>query len=137
MVCLITLFAVSVFNVNAQEWKAANQYVANWDAVTTKVDGNPFSSGDVIAYTVFIANAITDQNKTNPVEVGSTEETTYTLTLNTEGKYFVGVRTDRTLVDDPDTVLHSAIAWSDDPNYAATPFGIVSYTPPAAPTGLR
>jgi len=134
---VIVLVASMASYAIAQEWKTANQYVLTWDAVTTKTDGNPFSSGDVIEYTVFLVNAVTDPNKTNPVEVGTTAETTYTLTLNTEGKYFVGVRTNRTLVDDPDTTLTSEVAWSDDAGAAPTPFGVMSFLAPAAPTGLR
>ncbi len=136
-IAIIGIFILFCDASIAQEWKTANQYTLSWDAVTTKVDGNPFSSGDVIEYTVFLANSVTDPDKVNPVEVGTTAETSYVLTLNTEGKYFVGVRCDRTLVDDPDTTLSSQIAWSDDSGAALNPFGVMSFLAPMEPTGLR
>lgn len=127
-VCFVLLCSL----VYAQEWRPANQSTVTWQPVTMKIDGNPLSSGDVITYTIFVANAL-DTDKANAVEVATVTETTYTVTLTEEGKYFVGVRANRALVDDPSTVLQSDVAWSDDTNYASTPFGLQLYLPPAAP----
>ena len=136
-IMLLITFAGAVSVAHAQEWRTANQSTISWQAVTTKTDGNPLSAGDVVDYTIFVANSVTDPDKANPEEVGTTADLTYTITLNVEGRYFVGVRANRALVDDPDTVLQSDIAWSDDPAYATVPFGLQFYLPPAAPTGLQ
>jgi hypothetical protein len=71
---------------------------------------------------VFLKNAVTGGD---PVEIGSTDQTQYTVTLNTEGKFFVCVSA--ILSDADGNVLgESAINCTDDPANCANgeDFGI-------------
>jgi hypothetical protein len=130
---LLTPFAGSV------EWKTTNQATVQWDAVATLENGDPLPAGNTVAYRVYLANAVTDPNKDNPTNLTPTpiSQLTMTLTLNVEGKYFVGVQAVR--YDESGTEIGvSTINWSDV-NGAATPnpFGLVHYLLPATPMNLR
>lgn len=119
------------------EWKTTNQATAAWDAVTTLDDGSALPAGNTVKYRVYLSNAVTDPDKANPALLGETDQLEYVITLNAEGKYFVGVQSVR--FDETATEVGvSAINWSDT-NGAATPnpFGLVHYLPPAAPANLR
>lgn len=127
-------------------WVTANEKTFGWDAVTTKSDGTPLGETDQVKYNVFLANAITDPGKSNPALVAdSISKTAQTVTLNTEGKFFVGVQAERWVnegtADAPDYILASSseVVWSDDPTYVTdgVPFGWRYYLPPANPGGLR
>lgn len=112
-------------------WHTTNQFSIAWDPVT--------STEGTISYKVYIANAVTDPTKANKVEAqGSpTDNTNITLTLNTQGQYYVGVSTVLTLPDN--TKIESQdINWSDDPagNQTNEAFGIRYYVI-NAPGGLR
>jgi len=124
--------------VIAQTWHTANQSTVAWDAVTTNTNGDPIPEGETVKYDVYLSNALTDLDKANPVKVAdSIVETRYTVTLNTEGHYFVGVQAERW---QSDTLIEaSTISWSDNPLVAqdGVDFGIRYYLPPARPTGLR
>ncbi len=77
-----------------------------WDAVTTDVDDDPITG---VSYILYLANADTDPNKANPVEVTDTDgdDTNLTATFTlTKGRYFVGVQA--ALGD-----LLSVINWGD------------------------
>ena len=118
----------------AVTWHTTNQFTVQWDAVSTTADGGAITG--TVEYEVFIANAVTDPNKANPVSVWRGPETQATLTLNTEGQYMIGVKAIG-VVDGSD-VSESTMAWSDDP--AATnnaTFGVKHFFAPASPGGLR
>lgn len=137
-VVMLLLFFSSL--TEAQEWKTANQVTVAWDAVTVKQDGEAIPAEDIVEYTLYLSNAVTDPDKSNPVEIGSTRELQYTITLNTEGKYFAGIKSKRIVVNADQTeevVGESEIVWSDDPAVAPNPFGLRYYLPPASPSGLR
>ena len=102
-----------------------------WDAVTTNVDGGAIPAGE-ISYTVYLYNAVTDPNHTNPAELGTTAEPQYLITLGTEGKYFFGVKAVRTVAGE--IVGESAIIWSSAPEYD---FGLQYFAAPANPGGLK
>ena len=115
----------------ALTWHTTNQFTVAWDPVTVQ-DGT-------VSYKVLVANALTDPDKANPVEAeGSpTANTQITLTLATQGQYYVGVKsvltlTDGTKIESDDT------NWSDDPagNQGEVAFGIQYYII-NAPGGLR
>jgi hypothetical protein len=120
----------------AQTFFTANQSSIEWDAVTTNASGDPIDPAQ-ISYKIYLANANTDPEKANPVEVGTATAPSATITLNTEGKYFVGVSTVRTVGGE--VVGESEIAWSDDA--ASVPaggeFGVQFYEPPSKPGGIR
>jgi len=134
-VTLIIFFSAAGF-VFAQNWHTANSVQIAWNEVTTNESGDQIDPAEV-SYVVYMSNATTDPEKANPVEVDQSTNTVSTITLNTEGKYFVGVKAIRTVGGE--VVAESAIAWSDNPLYvgAANEFGVQYFLPPAAPTGLR
>lgn len=126
----IAIFGIPFFVVfstvafSATEWHTANQTTIGW----TQDPGNINPSE--IKFNIYLANAITDPAKSSPVKVGSVSTKEYTITLNTEGRFFVGVAAFRT-VDGVD--LESNIAWSD----AAVPaFGVQFFEVPKMPGGL-
>lgn len=131
---IISMLAVLFFIAGiawALTWHTTNQFTIAWDPVTV-TDGT-------VSYKVLIANAVTDPNKANPVEAdGSpTDQTQITLTLASQGQYYVGVKSVLTL-SDGSTVESEDTNWSDDPTGNANDeaFGIRYYLV-NAPTGLR
>ena len=118
----------------AQEWHSTNQATVAWDAVTQTVDGLPISPEDV-SYDIFLANAVTDPGKTNPSMIqADVVETQYTITLNVEGQFFVGIRAVRMVALGR---IESTICWSDDGGCSPVPFGLRRFSPPAGVQGLR
>ncbi len=117
-----------------QDWYTANQVTLQWEAVTTTEDGTELPATDKVKYKVFIKNAITGGTE---VELGEVEAVEYTITLNTEGSYFLGVRALR--YSSGDVLLsESIICWSDIAECAAEgkPFGVRYWLPPASVGGL-
>lgn len=136
---LMLLFSVPAM---AQTWFTANQVTVGWDAVTTLDDGSPLPTGDTVQYRVYLVNAITDPSKTNPTEVttAAITELEYTMTLGVEGKYFVGLLSERIVSGAGGEVIPAnAIAWSDDPAVAkdGNTFGVQYFIPPAGVTGME
>lgn len=115
----------------AQTFHTANQKTIAWDAVTQTTGGAAIDPAEM-SYNVYLANALTDPNKTNPSLIGNTADLQYLVTLGVEGQYFVGVKAVRTVGGE--VVSESTISWSD----AATPdFGLRYYEPPQQPGGLN
>lgn len=138
---LITVFLVSICSVvYSQEWHTTNQATITWDAVTGAEEGAPYPETDVIEYRVWLSNAITDPDKTNPVEIGITAELVYVVTLNVEGRFLVGLQTIRKQQQGSELVLlgESEIGWSDDPEIVADGriFGLQYYLSPPPPRGV-
>ena len=131
MKALLALIFIFVSTVAwGQTWHTANQATVGWDAVTTLENGNPVSPNEV-SYTVYLYNAVTDPDHLNPVEVGSTQDTEYLITLAVEGRYFFGVKSVRTV--NSEKVSKSAITWSSLSEYD---FGLQFYLAPSEPKGL-
>jgi len=140
------IFLVLFFSFTAvtlgQEWHTVNQATITWSEVTGSEGGIPFPETDVIEYRVWLSNAVTDPDKTNPVEVGITEETMFVVTLNVEGRYFVGLQTMRSILMGPDDekklVGESRIGWSDEPEIAldGNIFGLQHYLSWLPPHGV-
>jgi len=133
----VSLFVVLIFVLLAgvalaQTWFTTNQATVEWDAVSVP-------AGSSVEYVVYLANAITDPNKTNPSEVGTLTATSQLITLNVEGSYFVGVKSRRLLDSDGSNVGESDISWSDDPTrvQGGVTFGLRYFLPPDAPSNLR
>jgi hypothetical protein len=137
---VMLLVAPPVF---ALDWHTANQSTVAWDAVVTDVDGNTVpAAGERVTYVVYLANSVTDPNKANPVEVGSTQALTFLITLGTKGSYYAGVKAVLEADDGAGgwvAANESAIVWSDDPQYVqdGVTFGLRFYPAPSAITGLR
>jgi hypothetical protein len=132
---LFLSFSTSAFS---QEWHTTNQITVVWDAVTEMQGGIAIPETDLIEYRVYLANAITDPDKTNPAEIGIAGDTSYVITLVDEGQYFVGLQTIRSLADGT-LIGESVIGWTDDPAIVLDghTFGIRHFLPPMVPTGLR
>ena len=135
---IVLLMFFWTVQVNGQEWHTANQITISWDAVTEMQGGIAIPETDIIEYKVHLANATTDPDKTNPVEIGTTAETTYTITLNTEGKFFVGLQTLR-MTSNRTFIAESIIGWTDDPEIAkdGNIFGLRYFMPPLPPYNVR
>lgn len=130
MVCLFAATPV-IADVN---WHLANQTTVGWDAVTTLSDGTVVPPAQV-SYKVFLAKLI---DKTDMSEVGTAiVNQEFTVTLTSEGKWYVGIRAVRTV--DNVVITSSNISWSDDPIACqdGNTFGIMLYMGPANVTGLR
>ena len=141
LITILLIIAVSMTmgsRAHAFEWFPANQRTVAWDAVTLKTDDAPIDATDTIEYSVYLANSITDPNKTNPVQIWRGPETQTLITLVTEGSYFVGVRSHR-MLEDGTEVGESTIAWSDDPlaTGANGEFGVQYFLGPKEVQGLR
>ena len=120
------------------EWQTANQITIGWDAVTTLPDGDPLPVGNTIKYNVYLVNSVTDPDKTNPVLLNSEpiSELRYTMTLNTEGKFFVGVTAVR--YDGAELVGESTTNYSDiNGVMTPNPFGVRYYVIPNPPANLH
>ena len=122
----------------SQEWHTANQITITWDAVTEMQGGFAIPETDIIEYRVYLSNAVTDPDKTNPAEIDVTGELFYTIILTDEGRYFVGLQTIRKLADG-EVIGESYIGWTDDPAIVldGVTFGIRYFLPPMVPVGLR
>ncbi|MGB2828564.1 MAG: hypothetical protein WBC50_10290 [Dehalococcoidales bacterium] len=117
-----------------QTWYTANQVTVQWDAVTELSNGDPVPAGDIIRYKVWLKNAVTGGE---PVELAEIAELEYTITLNTEGKYFAGVSALR-YTSENILLNESTISWSDVAECTAEgPFGIQYFLPLKLPGGLR
>lgn len=132
--------AFSPQHVIALNWKVANQFTVDWNPVTNLKDGTPLPETSTVQYRCYLANAITDPDKANPSEVGVATEANYTVTLNVEGQYYFGVRSERMedLGNGPEVVSVSTISWSDDSNVVENgqTWGLRHFFPPAMPSGL-
>jgi hypothetical protein len=123
---------------HAQTWYTANQSTLGWDSVTTVSNGDPLPVGDVLKYRVYRKNAVTGGTPTVVSPAGDIVVNEFTITLDTEGSYFVGVSAVR--YDSSGAEIgESSLAWSDDPIYCANgeDFGIRYYFLPGNPVGLR
>ena len=132
---LFLTFSVSAFS---QEWHTANQITVHWGAVTELEGGIAIPATDTIEYRVYLANAITDPDKTNPAEIGIAGDTSYVITLVGEGQYFVGLQTIRKLANG-ELIGESYIGWTDDPAIVLDghTFGLRHFLPPLVATGVR
>ena len=118
-----------------QTWHTANQVTVAWDAVTTLSNGGPIPAGDSVKYKVWLKNAVTGGD---PTELGEITDLEYTITLNTEGKYFVGVSALRYTSEDM-LLNESTISWSDVAECTGVEglFGIQYFLPLKSPGGLK
>lgn len=136
---IITILTAFVFcgSAGAIDWKKTNQATVAWDAVTVLEDGTALPADDVVKYRVYLANEKTDPDKANPALLGETDLLEYTITLNTEGRFWVGVQSVR--YDSAGVELEvSTINWSDtNGEYTPNPFGIFHHVPPGKPKNLR
>lgn len=135
---LITFFLISICtSAHSQEWHTANQATITWDAVTESSSGVPLPEDNTVEYRLWLVNAVTDPDKLNPVEVGVTAQILYVITLDVEGRFFVGLQTLRKS-QEGNLIGESVIGWSDDPEIVGDGgvFGLQYFLPPATPKGV-
>lgn len=136
-ILMVFLSCYAIYNTYAQEWVTVNQATITWDAVTKLSNNTTIPETNRVKYEVYLSNVITDSDKSSPVKVGATNATSYTITMTTQGKFFVGLRT--MLEDANGTFLNkSVIGWTDDPAIVRDghTFGLRYYFPPLPPTGV-
>jgi len=137
---LVALLAIGFLfftsTVYALDWHTANQATVGWSEVTTLAGGNPIPAGSTITYQTYLANAVTDPDKTNPSDTGIVTTNEKIYTLGTEGKYYVGVQALRNV--DSETLESSTIAWSDIAEFCldGITFGLRFYLIPDNVEGL-
>lgn len=134
----IVFFLVAIYTLaHSQEWHVANQATITWDAVAVLSDGSAIPTDNLVEYELWLVNADIDPDKANPVRVGTASETLYVVTLNVEGRFFVGLQTLRKASDG--TLLgKSDIGWTDNPEIVANgeTFGLQYFLPPASTRGV-
>lgn len=135
---LITFFFISLCtSVYSQEWYVANQATVTWEAVVILSDGSAIPADNLIEYKVWLANADTDPDKTNPEEIGVTSDTLYTVTLHAEGRFFVGLQTLRKSSEGL-LLSTSGVGWTDDVMIVrdGATFGLQYFLAPANACGV-
>lgn len=118
-----------------QVWHTANQVTVAWDAVITLENGDPLPATDIVKYKVWLKNVVTGSE---PVKLGEVIDLEYTITLNIEGKYFVGASALR-YSDEGELLSTSITCWSDvvECVFEGNTFGIRYYLPSASPGCIR
>ena len=132
---MLVMFLCGFAHAQVDDWVNMNQITVAWDAVTTLTDGTTIPAGQ-LSYKIWIASQA-DKSDAQQLDEGITD-TTYLLTLNSEGRWYVGVQPIRTV--DVDTILDGApVSWSDDVAVVqgGTTFGIMLYLNPAGVINLR
>lgn len=135
--------SVAISQAAPDSWHTANQVTVSWDPVTTLGNDTSLPEGSIIKYELFMANMITDPNKTNPASIGITDQTSYTLTLNVEGRFLLGIKTLRYVLEADgvtETLVESSdYGWTDDPEIVANgqTFGVRYFLPPGKIKGFK
>jgi hypothetical protein len=119
----------------AQTWYPANQKMVAWDAVTTLDDGSPIPAGETVRYQVYILKE--GEPETNKISVGSTTESQFLVTLSNEGKWFIGIESER--MQGESIISKSSISWSSNTVVCQNgeSFGITFFRMPRQPMNLR
>ena len=123
-------------DAEAQTWHTTNQTTVGWTEPTEMADGSANPADLLLEYVVYLSNAVTDPSKANPVQVARVPDLTALITLNVEGKFFVGLKAVR-IVDGED-VTESDMIWSDNPQHVLNgeTFGIRYFLAPGTPGNL-
>jgi len=134
---LMVLAMVFVASISfSQVWYPANQKTIAWDAVTTLDDGSPIPTGETIRYQIYIVKE--GQSKDTAINLGNATNTQFLVTLPNEGKWFVGIETER--LDSAGVLINkSSVSWSDNTTYCQNgeTFGISFFRLPSQPQNLR
>lgn len=122
LIIFALLFSVvfSGFAFAETNWHTANQTTIG---IVHDLAGIP---ADQVKYNIYLANSETDPNKENPAKIGVADTNEYLITLNTEGRYFVGTSAFR-VIDGKE--IASDIYWE-------TEFGLQYFVVPLKPTKI-
>ena len=124
IMCAVLFFGMTV---HAIEWHTANQITVAWDAVMTSIEGTTIPT-EQVSYEVFVY----EEGTTLEMSMGTVADTTFTLTLPHEGKWYWGVKAIRTVGGV--IVGESRTVWSIEPAYD---HGIQYWAAPNEPAGLQ
>lgn len=107
----------------------ANQFKMTWTEVSEDIDGDPVEN---VSYRLYLANANTDPDKTNPAMIWEGPELETVFSLGQKGRYFVGIQA-------VSGEQESVINWADEPEHqeGIALFGLRFAVPPKAPRGLE
>lgn len=129
-VFLIVLFWAAI--CSATVYVPANTRMVYWPEA--KAQNGTVIPTNQITYTVWIANAITDPNHTNPVKIiTGISVRKYLIALNVEGSYDIGVSATRTV--NGRKINESEISWSDVVG-SPEPWGLIYYSLIAGPATI-
>ena len=139
LIAILISFFLTPSLVKAIEWEIANEKTVSWDAVTTMVDGSPVPDGDTILYRLFLVSDNSTDRIADKTTAGETDLLTYTLVLENEGRWIVGIRAIRTPQASPEDKQFSEIVWSDDENTenVPNPFGLIYFAIPEKIGGFK
>jgi hypothetical protein len=127
ILAIIAVILISATMAMALDWHTANQVTVAWDAHPE------IATDDVMTYMVY-----KKQVGGADVFIEETADLQVTVSMTEEGKYYFGVSTKRTTIDDE--ILESEINWSDvDVPEGSTPnpFGAKYYIRPGPPLNLN
>ena len=123
--------------LSQDKWYQVNQFTARWDAVTTDIDGDPLPPETTLKYRFWMANAVTDPNLTNPVQVAESTDPNATITVGTKGQFYVGVSAVIVYIDGSE-LPSPGINWAHLPEDQGTTqlWAIRHHAPPPNPNNL-
>lgn len=133
---IFLMLAVAPLTAAAVDWITANQFTVQWDHSGLE-GGYILPAGDTIEFRIYLADSINDPDLQGPIsDDWQTPNLEYTLTLLTEGKFYVGVQAVR--LREGSIISNSRIAWSKNVADCADgqAFGVVYYLNPLLPFGL-
>ena len=100
---ILIILAVAV-PASAQTWYTANQLTVEWDAVPK------IQPTDTIKYQIYYR---TDLVSLGTKLGGEVEQAQATVTLPSEGKFWLGAETVRYVAGEPDPIRSESKAWSN------------------------
>ena len=129
---LFLILAILVFAVPAmaQTWHTANQVTLAWGAVP-KIEPT-----DTVKYQIYYR---TDLVSLGTALGGEVEQAQATVTLPSEGKFWLGAETVRYIAGEPDPIRSERKAWSNVAEDCGPdgPVGVMFFIAPGSPGGLK
>lgn len=134
------------------EWHTLNQATVAWDAVTELLNDEPVPTDNIIKYRIYLADTNLQSGPgsiLNPSIIGETENTSYTITLTSEGNFYIALQAVRYAADGTEIVgcldqngqltsCASGLNWSNENGEnTPNPFGFVRWFRLKTPTNLR
>jgi hypothetical protein len=127
----IVLAILAVATVSqAQTWYTANQFTIAWDAVPKVL-----ATDQANKYQVYSRNDLVSLGSKVGTEITATQ---LLVSLTVEGRYYMGVEAIRYPAGETVGIPSPTKAWSNvSADTGGNPFGILFFTAPAQPGGLR
>ncbi len=135
VVLSLVLFLLTCVNGYAIEWYSANQATVEWSYDSSWAEWVNSGETKQVKFNVYLKKSIDGA----PVllTLDPISDVMFTVTLQDEGKYFIGVTSVKIL--DNEVVSESEISWSYTPEVCAglKDFGVRYFTQLTQPLGLR